>query len=66
MLLDLPRTDGHESKPRIKNVPAWAEHSAEAVRDAIFPTVATLPQGVTPPAYPEPGRGDGGAHPSQE
>ena len=35
---------GHGSGPRIKNGPALAGHGAEAVRDAIAHTIATLPE----------------------
>lgn len=44
MLLHLPRLEGHGDAPRIKNGPALAGHGAEAVRDAITRTIATLPQ----------------------
>ncbi|WP_309698497.1 MULTISPECIES: IS30 family transposase [unclassified Sphingomonas] len=44
MLLHLPRMDGHDAKPRIKNGPALAGHGAEAVRDAITRTITTLPR----------------------
>jgi IS30 family transposase len=43
MLLHLPRMDGHGDQPRIKNGPALAGHGAEAVRDAIATSIATLP-----------------------
>ena len=43
MLLHLPRMDGHGAGPRIKNGPALAGHGAEAVRDAIATSIATLP-----------------------
>ncbi len=43
MLLHLPRLEGHDDKPRIKNGPALAGHGAEAVRDAITRTITTLP-----------------------
>ena len=43
MLLYLPRMDGHDAKPRIKNGSALTGHGAEAVRDAITRTIATLP-----------------------
>ncbi|HEU0128521.1 MAG TPA: IS30 family transposase [Pseudonocardiaceae bacterium] len=42
MLLHLPRMTGH-GQPRIKNGPALAGHGAEAVRDAIATSIATLP-----------------------
>jgi IS30 family transposase len=44
MLLHLPRMQGHRNQPRIKNGPALAGHGAEAVRDAIAKTIATLPE----------------------
>jgi IS30 family transposase len=44
MLLHLPRMDGHGNEPRAKNGPALAGHGAEAVRDAIAASVATLPE----------------------
>ncbi|MFC7266389.1 IS30 family transposase [Streptomyces lutosisoli] len=44
MLLHLPPMDGHGKGPRAKNGPALAGHGAEAVRDAITATVATLPE----------------------
>jgi IS30 family transposase len=44
MLLHLPRMDGHGDGPRVKNGPALAGHGAEAVRDAIATTIATLPE----------------------
>jgi IS30 family transposase len=43
MLLHLPRMDGHGDAPRVHNGPALAGHGAEAVRDAIASTIATLP-----------------------
>ncbi len=43
MLLHLPRMAGHD-EPRVKNGPALAGHGAEAVRDAITTTMATLPE----------------------
>ncbi len=43
MLLHLPRMAGH-GEPRVKNGPALAGHGAEAVRDAICSTMATLPE----------------------
>ena len=42
LLLHLPRMAGYGA-PRIKNGPALAGHGAEAVRDAIASTIATLP-----------------------
>lgn len=44
MLLHLPRMAGHGEGPRVKNGPALAGHGAEAVRDAIARTIATLPR----------------------
>jgi IS30 family transposase len=44
MLLYLPRMEAHGSEPRVKNGPALAGHGAEAVRDAIALSVATLPE----------------------
>jgi hypothetical protein len=44
MLLHLPRMNGHGDEPRIKNGPALAGHGAEAVRDAIAASIATLPE----------------------
>jgi len=43
MLLHLPHMDGHGDQPRIKNGPALAGHGAQAVRDAIATSIATLP-----------------------
>jgi len=43
MLLHLPRMDDF-GRSRIKNGPALAGHGAEAVRDAIVSSVATLPR----------------------
>lgn len=43
MLLHLPRMEGH-GEPRRKNGPALAGHGAEAVRDAIASSIATLPE----------------------
>ena len=43
MLLHLPPMPGHASGQRVKNGPALAGHGAEAVRDAIARTIATLP-----------------------
>jgi IS30 family transposase len=42
MLLHLPRM-AERGRPRIKNGPALAGHGADAVRDAITATIATLP-----------------------
>jgi IS30 family transposase len=44
MLLHLPHMPGHGEQPRAKNGPALAGHGAEAVRDAIAATIATLPK----------------------
>ena len=44
MLLHLPRMPGHGDQPRAKNGPALAGHGAEAVRDAIAASIATLPE----------------------
>ena len=46
MLLHLPRLPGHGEGARVKNGPALAGHGAEAVRDAIARTVATLPEAL--------------------
>jgi IS30 family transposase len=43
LLLHLPRMTGH-GQPRIKNGPALAGHGAQAVRDAIAASIATLPE----------------------
>ena len=43
MLLHLPRMERY-GEPRSKNGPALAGHGAEAVRDAIASTIATLPE----------------------
>jgi IS30 family transposase len=43
MLLHLPRLPGHEKGSRAKHSPALTGHGAEAVRDAITLTIATLP-----------------------
>jgi IS30 family transposase len=43
MLLHLPRMDDH-GQARIKNGPPLAGHGAEAVRDAIASSIATLPE----------------------
>ena len=42
MLLHLPRMEDHD-QPRVKNGPALAGHGAEAVRDAIATSIASLP-----------------------
>ncbi len=44
MLLHLPRMDGYDDAPRVKNGPALAGHGAEAVRDAITTSITTLPE----------------------
>lgn len=44
MLLHLPRLDGYDNEPRVKNGPALAGHGAEAVRDAIASSIRTLPE----------------------
>jgi IS30 family transposase len=44
LLLHLPRMEGHGDEPRVKNGPALAGHGAEAVRDAIAMSIATLPE----------------------
>ena len=44
MLLHLPRMDGHGDEPRVHNGPPLAGHGAEAVRNAIAETIATLPE----------------------
>ena len=44
MLLHLPRMDGYDAEPRVKNGPALAGRGAEAVRDAIATTITTLPE----------------------
>ena len=46
MLLHLPPMAGHGDGTRVKNGPALAGHGAEAVRDAITRTIATLPEGL--------------------
>jgi IS30 family transposase len=43
MLLHLPRMHRHGDQPRVHNGPALAGHGAEAVRDAIATSIATLP-----------------------
>ena len=43
LLLPLPRMAGHGPGVRVKNGPALAGHGAEAVRDAIARSIATLP-----------------------
>ena len=44
LLLHLPRMDGYGDQPRVKNGPPLAGHGAEAVRDAITASIATLPE----------------------
>jgi IS30 family transposase len=44
MLLHLPRMEGHGTQPRVKNGPALAGRGAEAVRDAIAVSIASLPE----------------------
>jgi IS30 family transposase len=44
LLLHLPRMDGYGEQPRVKNGPPLAGHGAEAVRDAIAASIATLPE----------------------
>jgi IS30 family transposase len=44
LLLHLPPMEGHGAGAREKNGPALAGHGAEAVRDAIARTIATLPE----------------------
>jgi IS30 family transposase len=44
MLLRLPRMEGYGGSPRVRNGPALAGHGAEAVRDAIAVSIATLPE----------------------
>jgi IS30 family transposase len=46
MLLHLPRMPGHGDGARAKNGSALAGHGAEAVRDAITCTIATLPDAL--------------------
>lgn len=43
MLLHLPRLDRHGDQPWVKECPPLAGHGAEAVRDAIAASIATLP-----------------------
>lgn len=42
--LVLPRMEGHQQGPRVKNGPALAGHGAEAVRKAIVRSMANLPK----------------------
>ena len=44
MLLHLPRMEDYGNEPRSKNGPALAGHGAEAVRNAIAGSIATLPE----------------------
>ena len=44
MLLHLPRMAEHGVDARVKNGPALAGHGAEAVRDSITGTIASLPE----------------------
>ena len=44
MLLHLPRMPGHGQQQRVHNGPPLAGHGAQAVRDAIAESIATLPQ----------------------
>ena len=44
LLLHLPRMEGHGDRRPVKNGPALAGHGAEAVRDAIAISIATLPE----------------------
>jgi IS30 family transposase len=44
MLLHLPRMDGYQQRPNIKNGPALAGHGAEAVRKAIVRSMGRLPE----------------------
>ena len=44
ILLHLPRMVGYGDAARVKNGPALTGHGAEAVRDAIARTIATLPE----------------------
>jgi IS30 family transposase len=44
LLLHLPRMPGHGERTPAKNGPALAGHGAEAVRDAIAASIATLPE----------------------
>jgi IS30 family transposase len=43
ILLHLPPMAGHGDKPQVRDGPALAGHGAEAVRDAIAVSIATLP-----------------------
>lgn len=44
ILLQLPRMEGYQKGPRVKNGPALAGHGAEAVRKAIVRSMATPPE----------------------
>jgi IS30 family transposase len=44
ILLHLPRMDGHQHGPRIKNGPALAGHGAAAVREAIVRSMTNFPE----------------------
>jgi IS30 family transposase len=44
MLLRLPPMEGHNTEPRVKNVPPLAGHGADAVRDAITDQIMVLPE----------------------
>jgi IS30 family transposase len=44
MLLHLPRMDGYQQRPNIKNGPPLAGHGAEAVRKAIVRSMGGLPE----------------------
>ena len=64
MLLHLPRMQGHGTEPRAKNGPALAGHGAEAVRDAVATTIATLPEQPAPVVDLGPRGRDGPARPA--
>jgi IS30 family transposase len=44
MLLHLPRMEGYQQEPRVRNGPALAGHGAEAVCKAIVRSMAKLPE----------------------
>ncbi|MBJ6723057.1 IS30 family transposase [Bacillus sp. PR5] len=44
MLLHLPRMEGYQQEPRVRNRPALAGHGAEAVYKAIVRSMAKLPE----------------------
>jgi IS30 family transposase len=44
MLLHLPRMEGFDTTPHVKNGPPLAGHGATAVRDAITAQIGTLPE----------------------